>query len=271
MSYIGSTFSQQLTTPAVDYFNGNGVTTTFQLTRVVTSVFAIQVVVNNVPQNAREAYGITSSNQIVFTSAPSAGTDNIYVVYDSQVGQTVTPSPGTVGTAQLSTVNSINAGSSSTLQVSNFAGAVTLNVAGTVQTDNLFGRQYTTNGATIDLPIYTEGSWTCLEVIGSVNPNAGGSGSYSDPVHLYVYRGVGFNGSAVTSYIYVVSIAPRARDIFPTGSGISGNIINAFWFNGTTEATTIPVASSSFYVRLRASNYNTSFGSNFQVRVAERY
>lgn len=108
MSYIGSTISQQVTTPAVDYFNGNGVTTTFQLTRTVTSVFAIQVVVNNVPQNPREAYGITSSNQIVFTSAPSAGTNNIYVVYDSQVGQTVTPSPGTVNTAQLGSISNIN-------------------------------------------------------------------------------------------------------------------------------------------------------------------
>jgi len=106
MSYIGSNYAQQVTTPAVDYFNGNGVTTTFQLSRAVTSVFAIQVVVNNVPQNAREAYGITSSNQIVFTSAPSAGTNNIYVVYDSQVGQTVTPSPGTV-TASALTANAV--------------------------------------------------------------------------------------------------------------------------------------------------------------------
>jgi hypothetical protein len=102
MSYIGSSYTQQITTPAVDYFNGNGVTTTFQLTRAVTSIFAIQVVVNNVLQNAREAYGITSSNQIVFSSAPSPGINNIYVVYDSQVGQTVTPSPGTVVPSSLS-------------------------------------------------------------------------------------------------------------------------------------------------------------------------
>jgi hypothetical protein len=112
MSYIGSDYTQQLTTPAVDYFNGNGVTTTFQLTRSVTSVNAIQVVVNNVPQNAREAYGITSSNQIVFTSAPSAGTNNIYVIYDSQVGQFVTPSPGTVGTAALNQITNISSGAS---------------------------------------------------------------------------------------------------------------------------------------------------------------
>lgn len=96
MSYIGSTFSQQLVTPAVDYFNGNGVTTSFQLSRSVSSVSSIYVVVNNVPQNPRDAYGITANNQIVFTSPPSAGTNNIYVIYNSQVGQFVTPSPGTV-------------------------------------------------------------------------------------------------------------------------------------------------------------------------------
>jgi hypothetical protein len=112
MSYIGSNYTQQLTTPAVDYFNGNGVTTTFQLTRSVTSVNAIQVVVNNVPQNAREAYGINASNQIVFTSAPSAGANNIYVIYDSQVGQFVTPSPGTVGTSALAEVTNIRSGAS---------------------------------------------------------------------------------------------------------------------------------------------------------------
>ena len=110
MGYIGSDYTQQLTTPAIDYFNGNGVTTTFQLSRTVTSINAIQVVVNNVPQNAREAYGITSSNQIVFTSAPSAGTNNIYVIYDSQVGQFVTPSPGTVNTNALAEITNLRSG-----------------------------------------------------------------------------------------------------------------------------------------------------------------
>lgn len=107
MAYIGSTYSQQLTTPAIDYFNGNGVTTTFQLSRAVTSVNDLLVVVNNVPQNPREAYGITSTNQIAFTSAPTAGTNNIYVIYNSQVGQTVTPSPGTVGTSALAEITNI--------------------------------------------------------------------------------------------------------------------------------------------------------------------
>jgi hypothetical protein len=96
MSYIGATPSQQLVTPAIDYFSGNGVTTTFTLTRAVTSVFSVEVVVNGVQQNPRTAYSINQAGNLVFDGAPSVGTNNIYVMYNSQVGQTVTPSPGTV-------------------------------------------------------------------------------------------------------------------------------------------------------------------------------
>jgi hypothetical protein len=96
MSYIGATPSQQLITPAIDYFSGNGVTTTFTLTRSVTSVFSVRVVVNGVEQNPRTAYTINQAGNLVFDGAPSAGTNNIYIVYNSQVGQFVTPSPGTV-------------------------------------------------------------------------------------------------------------------------------------------------------------------------------
>ena len=102
MSYIGATPSQQLVTPAVDYFSGNGVATTFTLTRSVTSVFSVRVVVNGVEQNPRTAYSINQAGNIVFDGAPSAGTNNIYVIYNSQVGQFVTPSPGTVVPSALS-------------------------------------------------------------------------------------------------------------------------------------------------------------------------
>ena len=102
MSYIGATPSQQLVTPAIDYFSGNGVTTTFTLTRAVTSVFSVEVVVNGVQQNPRTAYSINQAGNLVFDGAPSAGTNNIYVMYNSQVGQFVTPSPGTVQPSSIS-------------------------------------------------------------------------------------------------------------------------------------------------------------------------
>jgi hypothetical protein len=117
MSYIGAEPSQQITTPAIDYFSGNGVTTTFTLTRAVTSVFSVRVVVNGVDQNPRTAYTINQAGNIVFDGAPSAGTNNIYVAYNSQVGQFVTPSPGTVNTNALGSISNINSiGSNLTLQ-----------------------------------------------------------------------------------------------------------------------------------------------------------
>jgi hypothetical protein len=117
MSYIGANPSQQITTPAIDYFSGNGVATTFTLTRSVTSVFSVEVVVNGVEQNPRTAYSINQAGNLVFDGAPSAGTNNIYVMYNSQVGQFVTPSPGTVGTSALSQITNISSGASNlTLQ-----------------------------------------------------------------------------------------------------------------------------------------------------------
>jgi len=100
MSYIGNTATNQAFTPAIDYFSGNASTTAFTLSKPVASVAQVQVVVNNVAQNPSSAYTV-SSNTITFTSAPSAGTNNIYVYYTSPITQLIAPSQGTVGLTQL--------------------------------------------------------------------------------------------------------------------------------------------------------------------------
>jgi len=100
MSYIGNTNTTQAFTPAIDYFSGNASTTAFTWSKPVASVAQIQVVVNNVAQNPSSAYTV-SSNTITFTSAPSAGTNNIYVYYTSPITQLIAPSQGTVGLTQL--------------------------------------------------------------------------------------------------------------------------------------------------------------------------
>jgi hypothetical protein len=116
MSYIGSTPTSQNFIAGTDYFNGTGSTTAFTLTRTVNSVNDIQAVVNNVVQVPNDAYTI-SGTTITFTSAPSAGTSNVYVRYLSTTTQSISPSQGTVGTAQLGTITNIASGNSSlTLQ-----------------------------------------------------------------------------------------------------------------------------------------------------------
>jgi len=116
MAVIGNSSTQQAFTPAVDYFSGNASTTAFTLSRPVASVAQVQVTVNNVAQNPSSAYTI-SSNTITFTSAPSSGTNNIYVYYTSPITQVIAPGQGTVNTTALGNITNIASGNSSlTLQ-----------------------------------------------------------------------------------------------------------------------------------------------------------
>jgi len=98
--YIGNTNTTQAFTPAVDFFNGNGSTTAFTLSRPVAAVAQVQAVIENVPQNPGDAFTV-SGNTITFTSAPPSGTSNIYVYYTSPITQVIAPSQGTVGTSAL--------------------------------------------------------------------------------------------------------------------------------------------------------------------------
>jgi len=130
MAFIGNTPTTQAFTPAVDYFSGNASTTAFTLSRPVASVAQVQVVVNNVAQNPSSAYTI-SSNTITFTSAPSSGTNNIYVYYTSPITQVIAPSQGSVNTTSLAggTITTTADATLNGLTVGKGGGAVTANTA----------------------------------------------------------------------------------------------------------------------------------------------
>jgi hypothetical protein len=120
MGYIGNSYLQQQTQPATDFFSGTGSTTTFTLSRPVSSAYSIQVMVNNVQQSPYNAFTINASNQLVLSGPPPPGTNNVYVVYSSLVNTVGAPAAGTVNNAQLGNITNINAvGSNLNLQTNN--------------------------------------------------------------------------------------------------------------------------------------------------------
>ena len=102
MAYIGSTPTSQNFTSGTDYFSGTGSQTAYTLTRTVNSVNDIEVVINNVVQQPSTSYTL-SGTTITFTSAPSSGTNNIYVRYLATNMQSFTVPANSIDRNKLST------------------------------------------------------------------------------------------------------------------------------------------------------------------------
>jgi hypothetical protein len=94
MSYIGSPPASQAFAPGTDTFSGTGSQTAFTLSRNVATVNDILVIVNNVEQQPSH-YSVSTST-LTFSTAPSSGTNNIYVRYLSTNLITIAPQQGSV-------------------------------------------------------------------------------------------------------------------------------------------------------------------------------
>lgn len=97
MAYIGNRPTEQLYTAYADRYNGNASNTTFDLSRNVGSVNDIEVVVGGVQKNPFTEYSISANGyQVIFNSAPAAGTDNIVISYRNYVVATIIPEDGSI-------------------------------------------------------------------------------------------------------------------------------------------------------------------------------
>ena len=169
MSYIGSTPTTQAFSPAVDIFSGNGSATVLSLSKPVLSAAQVQVVVNNVPQNPASAFTV-GSQTITFTSAPSAGTNNIYVYYVSPITQTIAPSQGTVSTSSLTSTFVLPVVSGGTgVSTSTGSGSVVLGTSPTITTPTI---NQLTSAATTALTLQSAGT-TAVTVDTSQNVGIG--------------------------------------------------------------------------------------------------
>lgn len=135
MAYIGSTPTSQNFTSGTDYFSGTGSQTAFTLTRTVNSVNDIEVVINNVVQQPSTAYTL-SGTTITFTSAPSSGTNNIYVRYLATNMQSFTVPANSITRTQLD--SNLQAGFQGRNRIIN--GAMTVAQRGTSSSDPADGQ-----------------------------------------------------------------------------------------------------------------------------------
>ena len=96
----------QALTVANDSFNGDGSTTAFTLSQTVSSVNDIEVLVDNVQQSPYDSSYSVSGTTLTFSGAPSAGTNNVYVIYNASKHITtsqVIPDDGSVTHSKLHT------------------------------------------------------------------------------------------------------------------------------------------------------------------------
>ena len=144
----------------------------------------------------------------------------------------------------------------------------------TTKNNSFYGYHWMTNDTNLYMDFAewkVNTDWRILEVFGFVNPNSSGSGAYTDPVHMYIYRGTGWNGSGLASYIYSTHVAPPARQAFPSGTGYSGNAnISAVFTDGSSTIGNT-TQTSTHYLRLLIPSPNASNAFLKRFRIIRRY
>jgi len=272
MAYIGNTQQNQNYVPAVDYFNGDGATVAFTLSRPVASVAQVQAVIENVPQNPGSAYTV-SGNTITFTSAPPLGTSNIYVYYTSPNTQVVQPGQGTVSPSSLSTgglywdtIGNVGIGTSSpNAKLEVYGQRIRVNATpdpGIEFANTSAVKGYVFYDTTNDLMTMRHASSTGINLNSSGNVGIG----TSSPVDLLtIYRS---SGSGITSGISLQTAAGGVGDgsyIKWTGASTNEKIAR---IDGVEEGTDLGSirfntgnGADSFAERMRISNHDLTANS----------
>lgn len=189
MSYIGSSATPlpvNFSAVQSQGFNGTGSQTTFTLNRSVGSAASVEVLVNNVQQSPYDgSYNITGGTSLVFSEAPSAGTNNVYVVYRDQALGSLTDTGAvrkTGDTITGRTIVSVSTGKQLTIaqwgDASSADGGQTM-VAGNAYFDKSSGAAKFSNshgtigavGIRFNSPLWNEGSLFTAGVVGSTAEN----------------------------------------------------------------------------------------------------
>jgi hypothetical protein len=229
LGYLGNSNVESWSTPSIEYFSGDGSTTTFKLTKVVNSFYDLWVVVENVLQHPDESYTWDyTTNSIIFYEAPQTGVDNIYLRFNSRQTTIIAPGQGTVTDASLSV------GAPKWNPAGNLTVSGTMQVAANLTANNITSNN-TITAANVSATYFT-GNGSQITNLNGANVASGqipvarmGTGTPSSANYL---RGDGAWGAVATSVRTTVGFTPTT---LTTGSiTISGTLATA---NGGTNLT----------------------------------
>jgi hypothetical protein len=231
MAYIGNTVENQGFTPAIDYFNGNGVTVTFTLSRPIASVAQVIVAIDNVIQNPSSSFTV-AGNAITFSSAPLSGTNNIWVEYTSLITtfQGISQDPTVIGDIRAT---------GGYLAEGDFGNSF---VSGAIL-DYVTGLGRVTVGPAEGIALYNGGTAARTALL---TANSTGVGIGGTPV---TYKLEVFGATSGRSAITSTNSNSAGSAGFHVGSDVSANIGNIVGFGSThpTKANSMQVGTEQAY------------------------
>ena len=149
MGYLGTPIDTNNTFQSLQgkRFSGNGSTTAFTLDIAPTSVFDIEVFVENVRQDPNSAYSLNGTT-LTFGAAPASGTNNIYVVHQAKAVGTISPTSDSVVASSIAD----EAIESEHLNNNIISGQTALGAAPASGTNNIYVIHQAKAVGTIDVP-----------------------------------------------------------------------------------------------------------------------
>ena len=132
MAYVGTPIDTQNQFQSLQgkRFSGDASTTAFTLDIAPSSVFDIEVFVENVRQDPNSAYTVDGTT-LTFTAAPPSGTNNVYVVHQAPTVASVSPTAGSVTASSFD--NSVISGHTALAAIPATTDELLISDAGTVK------------------------------------------------------------------------------------------------------------------------------------------
>ena len=207
MATIGNSLAPYFTATTSDVFSANGTGTTFTLTRSISNLVDIEVLVNNIQQNPFNGAYSVNGTTLTFSEAPSAGANNVLVSYRQAVIGSSIPTPNTV--ASISLQRDLTLGGNTTSNGTMFTQALvpTANVTYDIGTSTLRYKDIYLSGTTIklgDVSLSASGNtFTVANSTGGTLPSSMGNTTIAGTANVTGDMTIGGNLTVTGTMTYI--------------------------------------------------------------------